>query len=442
MPLRRDRRAAIALITALALPALLLSAAMGIEVARWSDVRLQLQRKADLAALAGAEAYGAGASAQAAANAAANVAEFNAAGGGGTRSWTASSETLSDNQISVQITKGVNNPADPAVLVTVTQTIPLLFAAIISGVHPITMAATAMSEVGTTINGAQPCILTLNGDVNGVVALPGTTLSGNVNANLNGCSMVSDANTGMSGNLTLNTVGIYSAGTITVSGHVSGTATNTAAQHPGAAQVPNPYVNDTALQNAIAQAQCGPTTQPTSSKGVTTLYPNVCYGSISISGSTTLVFSGTGLYTVNGSLSVSGNTSVGGTYISGSGITLVSSGGISISGNFNTGAITLTAPSSGTSAGGALAGVLFATNSNAGVTISGNSAIPFTGLIYAPNSAISLSGNATDGSTGCAEVIANTLTISGNVNLAANCSNYSLLNFGSQPNTTSIGLVQ
>jgi Flp pilus assembly protein TadG len=440
--LRHDRRAAIALITALATPVLLMSVAMGIEIGHWSDVKLQLQRTADLAALAGAQSYSDGASAQTAANAAANVAEFNAGVGGGARIWTASSQTLSDNQVTVQITNGVNNPTDPAVRVTVTRSVPRMFSfiAVSGGAGAVTMEATSLAEIGKTVNSVQPCILTLNGGTNGAVATPGTTLSGNVNVDLNGCSMVSDGNTSMGGNMTLNASGIYSAGSITMHGSVSGTGTVPANQYQNSPPIPDPYARDAAVQGAIAQADCGPTTQPVVSKGMMNLYPNVCYGSIKVNGQTMVAFNGTGLYTVNGSFTVNGTSN--GTTLSANGITLATTGAISVSGDFSTGAVTLTAATAGTAAHGAIPGVLFATNTTDAITVSGNSGIPFSGLIYAPNSAISLSGNATSGSSGCSEVIADTLTISGNMDLAANCSNYDLLKYGSLPNTTTIGLVE
>lgn len=442
--LRRDRRAAIALIAALAAPAVLLSVALGIEVAHWSVVQVDTQRIADTAALAGAEAYGGGATAEQAAIAAANVAEVNGAAGTSTRSWSAGSQTLSDNEITVQLTTGVINTGDPAVRATVTQPVPLLFSTIWSGSGGVALHATALAEVGSTVNGPQPCVLTLNGDANGVQTLPGITASGNTNASMTGCSLVSDGNISMSGNLTLDAGALYSSGTISVSGNVSGTATNTATWHQSSPQVSDPYAGDATLQNAIAAANCGPTQSPAYSQSTDTytLSPNTCYGPISISGNSSIVFNGTGLYTVNGSITINANTTLSGATISGSGITVASTGPISIEGNFNTGGVMLAAPTAGTASNGAIPGVLFATSSTGANIVSGNAAIPFTGLIYAPNGTLSLSGNATDGSTGCSEIITQSLTISGNLNLAANCSNYSLANFGSLPNTTSIGLVQ
>ena len=66
-----DRRAGVALITALSMPVLMMSVAMGVEVSHWSAQQLDLQRTADLAALAGASAYARGGTAAQAAAAAA-----------------------------------------------------------------------------------------------------------------------------------------------------------------------------------------------------------------------------------------------------------------------------------------------------------------------------------------------------------------------------------
>ncbi len=358
------------------------------------------------------------------------------------RSWDSGSQTLSDNQIAVQVTKGVNNPDDPAVRATVTQPVPLLFSHLWATASSVTLKATALAEVGTTVNGAQPCIATVRGDTTGVQPPSNVTFTGNTYVSLTGCSLVSDGNISMSGNVTFDTAAVYASGSIGMSGNVSGTGTNQANWHPSSQPLSDPYAGDTVLQNAIAQANCSPTQSPAYSKGTYTLYPNVCYGPISIGGNSNVVFSGTGLYTVNGAVSIQGNTGVGGTTVSGSGITLVSTGPLSISGNFNSGSVMLAAPKAGTASDGAIPGVLFATASTGTNTVGGNADIPFTGLIYAPNGSLKISGNATGGSTGCSEIITSALTMSGNLSLAANCSNYSLRTFGSLPNTSSIGLVQ
>jgi len=56
-------------------------AGMGIEITHWTVVKLELQRTADVASLAGAMEYALASNAQDAANEAANVAELNGATG-------------------------------------------------------------------------------------------------------------------------------------------------------------------------------------------------------------------------------------------------------------------------------------------------------------------------------------------------------------------------
>ena len=183
----RDRRAAVSLIAAITAPVLLMAVAMGVEVAHWSTRKLDLQRAADTAALAGVAAIAREGSNFQAASAAANVAELSGIAGG-TRSWSAGALVLSDNQATVKITNGVRNSYDPAVLVTVQATTPLLFSRIITAATSISLQATAMAELGP-----QPCVLTLGGAGNGISA------SGNVVMNLPGCAMYSDSSQSMQG---------------------------------------------------------------------------------------------------------------------------------------------------------------------------------------------------------------------------------------------------
>ena len=62
-----------------------MSVALGVEVGHWAVARSDMQRIADLAALAGVQGMASNDSLQQAANAAANVAELNGATGAATR---------------------------------------------------------------------------------------------------------------------------------------------------------------------------------------------------------------------------------------------------------------------------------------------------------------------------------------------------------------------
>jgi len=407
----------------------LISVAMGVEVSHWATRQLDYQRSADTAALAGGAALARNDTPEQAANAAADVAELSGIAGG-TRSWSPTSLVLADNLITVTITNGVHNSADPAVLVSVQGAVPLLFSRLISPATQISLGARAMAELGP-----QPCILTLGGTGNGISA------SGNVTMAMGGCAMYSDSSISMTGSVTVNAAALYASGGIRIGSNVSGTGTNPAVQYAGVAPLSDPYTKDGAVQNALAKASCAPTQLPVVSGNTVTLTPNTCYGSISISGSQTLVFNGAGLYTINGSLTATGNSSQN-TTIDGAGITIVSTGALSISGNFNNGAVTLTAPTVTTAQNGAIPGILFASDTSVASTVAGNAPIPFTGLVYTPNAALSFNGTPTAASGGCDKIIARSVSMVGNAVLASACSNYNLNSFGILPNNSLVQLVE
>ena len=409
--------------TALCLPPLALAVGLGIEASGWVVTQQgSLQRTADLAALAGALAYGRGATTQGAATQAANVAEINGAAGAASisaRIWNEAAipPTLSDNLVTVQAVKGVVNPTDPAFAVTVQQSVPLLLATLALNRPSITLSATAIAEI--VPSGPQPCLVTLGGDVNGVTTGTDVTLSGNVDITANNCSIRSDAAVSVSGNVTINASSVYASGAITTSGNV----TVNAAEYTNQAQLADPYANWAPLQTALAGAACSGGATINTSGGNLTLSPG-CYGGIN-DNNAALTLS-PGVYYVNGGINLSGNAS-----LSGNGVTIVSTGTFSSSGNV---LISLTAPTSG-----ATAGIAYASSNAQGSSFSGNEAMSFTGLIYYPNGILSVSGNAANGSAGCAEIVAQTVNFSGNANLAANCGAYGLPSYGS---TTAPALVE
>ena len=82
-----DRRGSVALWMGLTTPTLIMAMAAGIEVSDWAAVKVELQRTADAAALAGAAAYNQTATTHSAATAAAYVAQINGAAGTTTPTW-------------------------------------------------------------------------------------------------------------------------------------------------------------------------------------------------------------------------------------------------------------------------------------------------------------------------------------------------------------------
>ena len=135
---------------------------------------------------------------------------------------------------------------------------------------------------------------------------------------------------------------------------------------------------------------------------------------MSVGNSGTVVMS-PGLYVIKGAVNFSGAS-----LTTGSGVTIVSSSTLTITGSAVT---NLSAPSALTAIGGAVPGVLFATNinatSSAGVTFSGGVAPVLTGVVYNPTSQTSLSGGvATNGTAGCLEIISYTMSITGAASLS------------------------
>lgn len=237
-----DQRGSIVVITALVIPVLVMSAGMGVEISHWTVVKLELQRTADLAALAGAIEYAIASDASKAANAAANIAELNGAAGSTTRTWNPSTKLLSDNQITAQVTAGVRQSQDTALKVTVSQTVPLLLTRIMSSSQSVTISATGWAEFRTSV---QPCILALG------VGRTGVTAQGNPDVRLTGCSMRSNASISTGGSATMSASAFYANGSIT--GSVTG-----GPKYPNASTVPDPYASHPAVQAAFGKLASSP----------------------------------------------------------------------------------------------------------------------------------------------------------------------------------------
>lgn len=424
--LRHDRRGAVALWIGLTIPTLLMALGLGIEVASWSVAQVELQRTADAAALAGSMNYAQSSSGQTATNAAANVAEVNGVAGASFRTWTAGTQTLTDNNATAAMVSGIKHTTDTAIQVTVRQIIPLVFANVFSSLGSVTVSATAWSELITSApTGPQPCFGALTTASAGGT---GITLSGDSILLDADCSLRSNAGITLTGNGNLNTDGIYAAGSISIPAWVPVTGT----KYSSDGTLPDPYLSDSTLQSALNQLSPGAgSALATLGSGPPVTFNPGTYSSFTTSGLSNVTLN-PGLYVINGPISFSGNTTLTGT-----GVTIVNSGNVTIGGSFNG---NLTAP--GTSpTGGAVPGVVMASTGSS-VSFSGGFSFPFTGVMYFPNATANLSGSTTLGSSGCAELIAGSLTLSGSANFSGNCSSYGAPGYGSVPGTSSVALVQ
>ena len=424
--LRKDSRAATALMFALALPVILAAVGLGINVGYWADVSIGLQRTADMAALAGGETYYTGSAAQLAAEQAANVAELNGESGGATRSWNTTTQVLTDGNITVQVMSGVRYAGDVAFRVTVRQSVPVFLSGFLRTASSENLGATALAEV---ITGYPSCMISLAGAVNGATTATGTTLSGHTDVAVTNCAIRSDSAANISGDVTVTGEAIYAGGSIGING---GAATVSAALMPDAGQIQDPLASNAALQTALATAKSASGPSVSISGGSATLEPG-SYSGLSVQGNAAVTL-GPGIYYINGDVSFGGSATV-----TGRGVTIVTTGITSFLGGSTS---LLTAPTSEDASAGAIAGVVLASTTTGSVTVGGSSGIPITGVVYAPNGTVDFAGNASDGTAGCAMVIANTVAIVGNVSVANNCSSYGLPVFNSLQPPRPVELVQ
>jgi len=426
-PLRADRAGSISIMMAVMAPALLLTIGVGIEVSRWTLVKQELQRTADIAALAGATEFVVSANPQNAANAAADLADLNGATANTTRTWTLASRTLTANQITVQIGPSARNASNTGVKVTVSQLVPfILTGALNPAATGLTVSASSWAELSVS----QSCMVALGGNDAGIV------FNGVANATFTGCSINSNSGITMAGVTNLTATSIWAAGSIVA----SGVNTITGATHPNSAPIVDPYAADARVAAAFSAINLGPRRpDPNLSFGTITLNPGT-YSSWSFSGVTTVNLN-PGRYYVNGPITISGVVS-----LIGHGVTIVTSGAIAAAGVIT---MDLTAaladpnlaiqPQPTDPALKAIPGLVFAGTSNQSAAFSGVSSMSIAGMMYYPNGALVFAGVPQTGSARCFEVIARSLTMAGVSATADNCAAYGTPTFG---NANGSGLVK
>ena len=212
-----DRRGVVAFVTALLLPVFLGMVGLGVEAGGWTYQTMQLQRTADIAALAAAKLLSNGSTTNQAATAALNVAELNGISAA-TRTWNAGTNTLSDTYASAQLVNGIRSSSDQAFKVTVHRQITPMISALFLSKSSLTLSASSWSEVVQVSTGTpQPCVFGLAKE-----SSPGTVLGVNLNGgsglNTGGCAIRANADVQVVGGSTMTTSAIYSGGTISVGG--------------------------------------------------------------------------------------------------------------------------------------------------------------------------------------------------------------------------------
>jgi len=398
--LRTDRRGAISAVTTLILPILVGVMALGFDISYRAVVRAELQRVADVSALAGAGKFASSLNSSSAITTAANVIELNgfpvgARGGNGTT-------TLTDTYGNYSATVTYTSPGKIAV--TAQRVVSLLFSNMFLPASVQTVAASATAQLSARASGNQSCALALNGFSNSITTTDNLTISGgkNTNIQMSGCNLRSDASTQFNGAPMVGVPNIVASGTI------SGSYTQNCLpgqspcdqQSTSMPQVPDPFAS---AYGSLLNVRGTTTAQPSG----TSFGPapaGMVYSSLSF-GSNTYNLS-PGIYYVAGSISFSGNGTVNGT-----GVTFIMTGGLSAAGNST---LNLSAPTSGPTAG-----LLFGAQSDeSGVSFSGDSNQNLAGAIYMPNGSITITGN-TSAASDCLISVAQSVTFAGSSSFGA-----------------------
>jgi Flp pilus assembly protein TadG len=411
----------VAIMTAVTAPVLLMALAMGVEVTSWSVSSLELQRIADAAAWAGATRYAATGSAQIATGVAAELADINGLAHTAARTWNAATLTTSDNMIAAQMVAGVKASGDNAMKVTVKRSLTKSLTGIFpGGGSAVTVTAVAVAEIGSL--GPQPCITALGQGMDGITTGTDVSVVGNATLTAHGCSLRSNDGISQVGSASITLDSIYAGGTISGGGICCDL-------HPNSGQIPDPYATYAPVQNAIAALSSGAGSALSVKPNATQPLTPGTYSSWDIKGTLNLA---AGTYYVNGAITV-GSQAV----INGTGVTIVTSGALSVTGGAT---LALSAPLKNAAVG--IQGVLLASNTATSMTLLGNSTNAMAGLIYLPNAALKFGGTAGVSGSACLEVIASTVTLVGTSDVAANCSGYGTLPWGSLPGPAKVTLVQ
>lgn len=378
----KDERGNVLLIVAAVMPLLIGAAGMAVDTIQLNYWRNQLQRAADSSAIAGAYSLTQNRTATAGVQTDLNQNVF---------------QTLSTAQT---VTVGPSGGFQQAVRVQLNvRRTPAFMSIFVSTPFEINAESTAaLVQQGTF------CVLSLyDGTATGI------DVGGNADVNL-GCGMASNSRSAQA--VTATGSSSVTASPIMAVGNLNGANNNFASGtelQPHSAQQADPFA---ALPNPAALSGC--TTirvQPNDAR--TTLSPNTCYNSLSISGPVSFQ---PGTYYVNGDISFGAQAEV-----TGSGVTFVMTGPNGAAGDLSMNgqaALNLTAPTSGT-----YQNVLFYRDrraANVEIKINGGSDMAIQGALYFPTSDVTITGGA-GFQTRCLQIIGQILRFRGNSNIENSC---------------------
>ncbi|HEX8234094.1 MAG TPA: hypothetical protein VF559_12215 [Caulobacteraceae bacterium] len=376
-----DKRGAVAVVFALAMPVMIAGAAYGVETTYWHYEKLRLQQMTDVASFAAAVARRAGAD-----NAAITSAGVGAAGDNG---------RLSDDEVVVNPTPSEGAyVGGNAVEVKSKRKLRRFFTALFASDKVVLRAR----SVSAFTNAGNACVLALD-----PLAARGAEFAGSSKVELIGCNVMANsqkpAAVYVDGNASLRTPCIMSAGGVSLNS--GATLTSCAAAMTYLPPVADPFSGVT--------EPTPPTGNCLNGNGAKLSPGRYC--GLDLKGNVSL---DPGVYYIDGgALKINASAKV-----TGSGVTiyLYNSAAISMNGNAT---IQLSAPTSGT-----YKGMLFfgsrSTYNTADVVLNGTADSLMTGALYFPKQQVRYQGNFS-GVNGCTQVVANTVEWTGNTTLRVDC---------------------
>jgi len=433
-----DQRGAMAMTLGLLMTGFAGAVALSVDVADWYGSRRVMQAAADAGAMGGALSLKNGGTTDQAVNVAKTDAQLNAVG------------------LGAGSTVVANVTATQTVTVTVSKKATLLFSGVLMSTAPtITATATASVVQASSTNATPMCLLVTSPSAANVVQLSGSSI-----IQASGCRVVVNSTStsaiNVSGATAIYSKSLCGPGGLVTSGSatVSPAKTNCTAVSdpyanmavPSAASASNPcnftnfqtsgnnYFNYTdASGNTVSDTTGSNTVTPYfyydtagNSSSVLNLTPGVYCGGISTNGYTNIRFQ-PGIYVLrNGGLTTRGNTTGVGNgvafYLTGTGTAVqLQNDYVDLSAQTT---LTITAPTSGPLAGFAIFQDGTAATGTLTNTLSGNSTINFTGLLYFGHQNVAVTGSSENQAAGFTCMIAYTVNYSGNSTLYLN-SNYS-----------------
>lgn len=388
-----------AIIFAIALPALIGVTGLSVETGFWYQKERQVQQAADISAFAGAIALRDGVgTADGAARAEAAELGFSAA-----------NATIT---INTPPTSGPNQNAR-SVEVEITYQARRFFSSVFSN-KPVMVSARAVASFDEPTDA---CLLALDTSASGAVTFRGGSLVSLTKCEVMSNSIADDA-ARMQGDPTLTTPCLNTVGDVSISSNSNLNLTECSTPRTGLSRAKDPYADrippsTSGACDDLPPVSGGPGTSYTYSAGPTGVR-RIC-SNVALKRNHHFE---PGVYIIDGG-DFSVNSSA---YVSGSGVTFYLTDGARMSINGNA-TVDISAPTTGNFAGIAIWGDIADVGTSH--TINGTAASSITGAIYAPGSIVSFTGDFS-GAGGCMQLVARMLDFAGNATISTNCSGLGL----------------